>query len=162
MDLPSVIFICTGNLYRSPLAEFFFEKKLRGGNLDYDWCVKSAGTWTRSNLPADKNLQEVAEKYSFDVSQHRTTKIESVNLEKFDLIIVMEAGQKEAIVYEFPEIINRTYLLSEISGQPYDIRDPLGLDFAVLESVTKELNDLINKNFVKICELAQDNNERSA
>jgi protein-tyrosine phosphatase len=161
VDLPSVIFLCTGNTYRSPLAETIFKKKLQERNLADNWNVKSAGTWTGAYLSADKNLVKIAAKYDLDLSQHLSTKIEDVDLEKFDLIVVMEAGQKEALVYEYPKIANQILMITELSGHPYDIQDPQGLGIVVLERVLKELVELIYNNFERLCKLVQTRNEKT-
>jgi protein-tyrosine-phosphatase len=76
-------------------------------------------------------------------------------LEGFDLVIVMEAGQKEAIVNEFPARRRHVYLLSEVvDGIAYDIADPAipGID---PDKVADEIYALINKGADRVMKLAR-------
>ena len=76
---------------------------------------------------------------------------------KSNLVLVMEAGQKEALQVEFPRECHKIYLLSEVADSiPYDIPDPFGPDSGTHQEIAKELYELIKRGFGNICKLALD------
>jgi protein-tyrosine-phosphatase len=66
----------------------------------------------------------------------------------------MEQGQKEALRYEFPEAAERIFLLSELSGRPYDVADPTGKTATDYETTAVELDRLLFLGLTKIVQLA--------
>lgn len=122
--MPAVLFVCTGNIARSPLAEAMFRHRLKGRGLDGDWLVASAGTWACDGQSSPDSVQQVARDYGVDVSAHRARRVSADLLAPFDLILTMERGHKEGIQVEFPQVAGRTFLLSEMVGQRYDVPDP--------------------------------------
>ncbi len=79
-------------------------------------------------------------------------------LSQSNLVLVMEAGQKEALQVEFPKESGKVYLLSEVAeGVPYDIPDPSDPDIATHKEIAKELYELIKRGYKNICNLAVDN-----
>ena len=96
--MPSVLFVCTANRIRSPLAEQLFRRQLEAGVQDSAaWRVASAGTWTKPGLPAMPLAQQAAAELGLDLSTHRSQPIDDIALEDYGLIITMEQGQQEAI-----------------------------------------------------------------
>lgn len=78
-------------------------------------------------------------------------------LSKYDLVLVMEQGHKEAITYEFPLARKKLRLLSEVVDHvEYDILDPADPEVDV-KKVAKELCDLVERGFPEICSLAGSN-----
>ena len=51
--MPKVLFVCTANRFRSPLAAAIFKRFLLESQETGRWRVSSAGTWTRSGLPVN-------------------------------------------------------------------------------------------------------------
>lgn len=90
------------------------------------WVIESAGTWTQAELPAADIAIKIAKQLGLDGLQlHRTRQIDQDVIDRYDLVIVMEAGHKEALSAEFPQIRSRLYMLSEIVDEiSYDIPDP--------------------------------------
>jgi protein-tyrosine-phosphatase len=124
---PSVLFICTGNICRSPMAEALFRARLKDQRADYQsWRVESAGTWTTDGAPASKRSVQVMGAYGLDINGHRARTVTSAMLESFDLILTMEPGHKEALCVEFPSIAQRVFLLSEMHGATIPVEDPYG------------------------------------
>jgi hypothetical protein len=72
------------------------------------------------------------------------------------LVIVMEAGQKEALEAENPEVRGKVHLLSRLAGEPpYNIIDPAGHGLENYLQTGEELLRLINLAFEKICRFLQ-------
>ena len=151
--MPSVLFVCTANRFRSPLAECFFKAQLQSRNLT-DWIVSSAGTWTKSGLPAMDSAVKIAFDYGLDVSSHQSSLIDINTVQANQLILVMESGQKEALSIEYPSCKDRVYLLSEaVSQKTFEIPDP----FSKNESphlIGNELYSLIRDGAQSIISLA--------
>jgi protein-tyrosine phosphatase len=85
-----LLFVCLGNICRSPLAEGIMKHKI--AELGLDWEVDSAGTggWHAGDLPDSRSIQ-VAKKYGIDLTYQRARKLRSIDYEAFDRIYVMDS-----------------------------------------------------------------------
>ncbi len=102
-----------------------FGKKLQDMNVLNDWQVDSAGTWAGDGLLPMASAIDAMSARGIDVSEHQSKPIDEVQLKDFQLILVMERGHQEAIRLEFPEVADRVYLLSEMTGSAYEVDDPV-------------------------------------
>jgi len=122
----SVLFICTGNQYRSPIAAEAFRGQLIRDGRAAQWQVSSAGTWTSSGRHALPAAVELARALGVNINGHVTRMLNAKMLEDADLVFVMEQGHKESIQAEFPFAKKKLYLLSQIVDEvAYDIPDPV-------------------------------------
>lgn len=147
------LFVCTGNLFRSPLAAAFFLKKLGVDGFADSWIVESAGTWTipGRHIPAD--FIQAAREFGVELRNHRTRQVHRELLETHDLIVVMEKGHREALRIEFPALQNRIHLLSELADQlEYDVPDPATSRLEPNE-VILGMSKLIDRAYPRICQL---------
>jgi protein-tyrosine phosphatase len=152
--MPSVLFVCTGNQYRSPIAAAAFLRQLNQQGMADQWSVGSAGTWTKPGQPPLSRAVQVARELGLDIADHATRMITADELTRYDLILVMAQGHKEAITYEFPQASRKLHLLSEVVDQiAYDIPDPASPGVDVKE-VASEVCDLVQRGFPEICRLA--------
>jgi protein-tyrosine-phosphatase len=152
--MPSVLFVCTANRFRSPLAAAFLRKNLEELGMSNAWHVSSAGTWAAPGLPVMPGIAEAARDFGIDLSSHQSVRVNRHILSKYDLILVMEASQKEALVTEDPGLRERVYPLSEVTERrSYDIPDALGSTQEML-AVVAELDSLIRRGLESICILA--------
>ncbi|WP_176084862.1 low molecular weight protein-tyrosine-phosphatase [Martelella sp. HB161492] len=90
---PSLLFVCTGNICRSPLAEgVFLDLAEKAGRADA-FVVDSAGTggWHEGELP-DPRSRAVARAHGFDISNQRARKIRASDFQTFSLILAMDRG----------------------------------------------------------------------
>lgn len=89
-----------------------------------------------------------------DVHGHRTQLVDKALLDRFDLILVMESGHKEALGIEFPDVRDRVFLLSEmLNGALFDIADPVRLPDEHYH-VLHDMCDVIKRGLPRILELA--------
>jgi protein-tyrosine-phosphatase len=151
--MKSVLFVCTANMCRSPLAEGLFLKKL--GEEKDGWRVESAGTWAAEGTPASQKSLQVLRERGVDLSYHRAKVVNRELIREFALILVMEEGQKEALRVEFPEYKDRVYLLSEMIGEHYEIDDPVGRDLEDYQMTADEIEVILDKGFETISRLAE-------
>jgi protein-tyrosine phosphatase len=155
--MPSILFVCTANQFRSPLATACFSRLIEQEQNDSKkWLVESAGTWAEDGVPAPAITLQVAGSLGLPgLDRHLTRQVELHLLERFDLILVMEAGQKEALCTEFPSICRRAYLLSEIVDSiSYDIPDPDDAELTPADAGAI-LFDLLARGKEKILQLAE-------
>jgi protein-tyrosine-phosphatase len=155
--MPSILFVCLANRFRSPLAAAFFSHWLEQIADHGSWSVSSAGTWTETGLPADIRAIQDASNWGLDIQPHRSRLVDASILSQSDLVLVMEAGQKEALQIEFPKERKKICLLSEVAdGAMYDIPDPFGPEDVSHQEIAIELFDLIHRGFKNIYNLALD------
>jgi len=122
--MPAVLFVCTANCFRSPLAAAAFQKKLSDEGMQ-NWQVGSAGTWAVPGHHLARQAVQAARQVGVSLDGHAARSIDEALLSGYDLILVMEAGQKEALQVEFPGQRQKIHLLSEVAnGMVYDIPDP--------------------------------------
>ena len=151
--MKSVIFVCTANRCRSPLAMGLFQDTVKEG-LD-DWKIGSAGTWAVEGEPAMSFVQKLLLQKGIDLHEHRSAQVTQELLGQYNLILTMERGHKEGLRIEFPAMAGRIYLLSEMIGQVFDIPDPVGGPPAEYEATLREIDQLLSKGFDRINLLAE-------
>lgn len=153
--MPALLFICTANICRSPMAMALFKSKVE--NETSKWRVESAGTWAVEGMPASINSQQVLSDYQLDLSSHFSRPIDHIDLDEFNLILVMEHGHKEAIKVEFPDVSGRVYLLYEMIGYKRDVHDPFGGRLVDYADTAEEINQILTEGMERIKELAYKN-----
>ena len=92
-----ILFVCLGNICRSPAAEGVFKQKIKDRDLEKLFVVDSAGTggWHVGNL-ADPRMRETALSRGIDLTS-RSRKIEESDLYEFDHILVMDNDNLDAV-----------------------------------------------------------------
>ena len=149
--MPAILFICTGNQCRSPVAEALLKQRLHQLALPGSWRIESAGTWTQSGRPAHPQMAQAAQTFGLDLSKHRARDVAEIPaLADFDLILTMERGQQEALRIEFPHLSQRIRMLSALAGPPYDINDPLGHAPQQYLATLREIERLLEVGFPKL------------
>ena len=152
--MPAVLFVCTANRFRSPIAVAAFQKKLMDEGIE-GWRVGSAGTWTDSGLSPARDAVQAARQLGVSLDGHATCLVNEALLSEYDLILVMEMGHKEALESEFPAVQDRVLLLSEVvDGMLYDIPDPALSEESSLQEIANEVCNLVRKGFRSICSQA--------
>ncbi|HXF61688.1 MAG TPA: hypothetical protein VNK95_08725 [Caldilineaceae bacterium] len=122
----SVLFVCTANRIRSPMAAVFWRAYVTDHYPDDRWEIGSAGTWAQDGLPAMPLAVRILAEHELSFQRHRSRLIDRALVDHYRLIVVMERGHQEALRIEFPHAASRIFLLSELSGPAYDIVDPVG------------------------------------
>lgn len=102
-----IIFICTGNTCRSPMAEAYM-KKITGKN-----SFKSAGTDAYDGLSASENSILTLKDLDIDLNEHRSQRVTRGNLEKADLILTMTLNHKQKLLQNYPDLHSKIYTLKE-------------------------------------------------
>ena len=102
-----ILFVCLGNICRSPAAEGIFKKKIKDRDLENLFVVDSAGTgsWHIGNL-ADRRMRQSSSLRGIELTS-RSRQIEENDLYEFDLILVMDKDNLHAV----KSLINDQYNL---------------------------------------------------
>ena len=148
----SVLLVCTANQCRSPMAEALLKSYLFKMDPDCNWVIESAGTWTEAGHPATPAGVSVMAEKGLNTAGHRSQPISQQLLERFELILTMEAGHKEAIQVEFPQISGRVFMLSEMSSVEIPVLDPIGGPIEAYRVTAEEIDNWILKGLPKILE----------
>lgn len=151
----SVLFVCTGNQYRSPIAAEAFRRQLIRDGRASQWKVGSAGTWTSSGRHAPPAALELARSCGINIEGHITRMLNAKMLEEADLVLVMEEGHKESIQVEFPFARKKVRLLSQVMEEIiYDIPDPAGSS-GDAKIIIKDLVEMIRAGYRNIYKIAE-------
>lgn len=118
-----VLFVCTGNICRSPFAEYY----ARSVWSDRDVTTSSAGTWAMIGQPATGNMITVGAGHGVDLTPHRARPLGSANSP--DLILCMEQHHVDAAISVFPDLGENAIRLLIDTG----VGDPYGRPMDVYE-----------------------------
>ena len=153
--MPTVIFICTGNLCRSPMAEALLRARLACDEVRQGWQVGSAGVWAAEGRPASEHAIEEMTRRGLDLRAHRSRSVTRELVDEADLILAMTRGHVEALRAAFPAQVHKVHMLSEIIGTEYDVRDPYGGTRLEYAYTARELEQLIEDGYERIVVLVE-------
>ncbi len=174
-DTFSVVFVCTGNRFRSPLAAAFFE----AATADLPVAVTSLGTLELGDVEALPEAVALAHEHGVDLTEHRASGLRGIDLATADLVVGFERKHIAAAVVDARAPAERTFTLPELVGllerqaapggdplvsaraavqrahasRPRDFRrapiaelpDPLGLDHPAQRAVALEVRRLTGR-----------------
>lgn len=144
-----IMFVCTGNICRSAMADAFTRKKEK--NIQ----VFSAGTDAEDGARCPHNTIEAMMEYDIDMRQHRATNIMSSKVKEMNLILCATTNHKRRIISIFPELSERTYTMKEYvgmdnNGTDMNVSDPWGYDLFTYRKCATEIDKLTDKIIEKI------------
>lgn len=89
-----VLFVCTGNICRSPTADGVFKNLVQQANLEAYFEVDSAGTHAEVGWPPDKRSTEMAEKRGYSLEGITARQLVEADFERFDYLLAMDQGHQ--------------------------------------------------------------------
>ena len=143
----SILFVCLGNICRSPFAEVIAGERVRTAAKPRR--VSSAGIRTRQAAEPPPDAKTVAAGYGVSLDAHRPRPLTDDLMASHDMIVVMESAQMELLRRMYPRRADRVFLLSlfdaEASGvNRYAIADPFGSPRSAYEACYERIDRTVN------------------
>lgn len=145
-----VLFICTGNICRSPIAAGLLRRALqRDGPTAPTIEVDSAGVSPAEvNVPAE--AIEIMQGYGVDLASHHPKALSPELVEWADLILAMSQDHSRTILRRFADAEGKTFTLTEFVGHQGDIPDPFGYGKFTYESCAIALDKLVQLAVIRL------------
>lgn len=129
-NVRSVLFVCMGNICRSPFAEAIALHRT-GASSNRDLCFASAGIQTKQTAEPPPDAKHAARAFGVSLDTHRPQALTRKLAETHDMIVVMESRQKDLLTAAHPDLRARVFLLSLFDQgatgiERFNIADPFG------------------------------------
>ncbi|TCK87914.1 protein-tyrosine phosphatase [Natranaerovirga hydrolytica] len=135
-----IIFVCTGNTCRSPMAEVI------GKNiLNHPIEIISRGIFVSYSSGANEKAIAITNKNNLSLEQHQAKPFDINEVENNTLILTMTDGHKLMLLKQYSILNNNVYTLNEFVGEKGIIEDPFGQSIKAYELTFNQLNELISK-----------------
>ena len=141
-----IMFVCTGNICRSAMAEKMLRKRVEEEKLDIE--VYSCGVSAQDGDWPTFTSIEVCKDYDVDLSTHRATNILNSKIEEMDLVLCATEAHKDAVIDIYPDLVGKVFTMKEYVGNTengLNISDPWGYDADVYRKCAREIEDIIEK-----------------
>ena len=129
----TVLFICTGNVCRSPMAEGLFRDLVEKN--DADFAVKSAGVGAQDGQPPSENSVRAMQDLGIDITSQRSQMLTAELASEADMIIGMTQGHVEMVNLMYPQAADKTFMLREFDESlplhEREIADPIGGSYEI-------------------------------
>jgi len=154
-QLPVVMFVCSANICRSPMAEKLFRKMIRDNNLAL--ATDSCGLMVGGQMISLNALQLLLERGILDAQQHISKQVTPQLMSSSWLILTMEERQRDLLRNAYPNSARRIWTLNEFVGEQGDIDDPFGSNlesykktFEIIEDRLQRLTEKLITNELRI------------
>lgn len=145
--MKKIMFVCTGNICRSPMCHYYLQKLIKENGLESEFYVDSCGTYANTGESSTLNAIESMKAYGVDLRKHRATNIEKSGMEEYDLVLCLTLSHKASVLEYCPKLRGKVYTLKEYTN-PNDsyknVDDPWGLSLHVYHECAEELVHLVD------------------
>jgi len=149
-----ILFVCTGNICRSPMAEYLCEKMLAerlhctvDALEQHGVVVMSAGVAAMEGQSAHPNAIEVLNAEGIDLNPHRSLPLNEMHVRFADYIFTMTRSHRERILSTWHNVDSRLYVLRVDGG---DIADPIGSALHVYRICAEQIRTEISRRLEEI------------
>ena len=156
-----ILFVCLGNICRSPIAQGVFEKKINILGLSHNFYVDSAGTsgWHKGERPHHGSIK-VGLKNKVDINNQRSRAVTLHDGTEFDYIIAMDQNNYLSLLneFQFPEKKVIKIRFFDTNNKPNgDVPDPYGHGDEAFDNVYAIINHAV-ENFIHFLKEKHANN----
>jgi RpiB/LacA/LacB family sugar-phosphate isomerase len=138
--MKTVLFVCTGNVCRSPMAEALFRRATRGRG---EFRALSAGLGAMNDQPPTPHSVAAMRELGMDISTQRSRAVTAELVRQADYIFGMTHSHVDTIVLLYPQAAEKTFLLREfdetLDAYEKDISDPIGGSYEVYENCRHQI-----------------------
>ncbi|MBM3836762.1 MAG: ribose 5-phosphate isomerase B [Verrucomicrobia bacterium] len=138
--MKTILFVCTGNVCRSPMAEGLFRHAMKGSG---DYRVVSAGVGAVDGQPPSPNAVRALRELGIDISRQRSRSLTAELVQEADYIFGMTHGHVDAVIMLYPQAAEKTFVLREFDETldvfEKDISDPIGGSYEVYLSCRDQI-----------------------
>ena len=138
--MKTILFVCTGNICRSPMAEGLFRHAVKARG---DFEVLSAGVGAMAGHPPSEHAVRALRELGIDISHQRSRMLSADLVQRADYIFGMTHSHVDAIMLMYPHAAEKTFLLREfdetLDSFENDIPDPIGGSFEVYQNCRDQI-----------------------
>lgn len=142
----NILFVCTGNICRSPFAEGLFKKLVLQQKRKGLWA-ESAGLMALPGNTATALAQQVAAEHGVDLSNHEAKSVTEKRVGWADLILVMEKSHEAGLLPSFPEATGKRRLMrhfARFGSKTRGVADPYGLNYDAYRFCFLDIEDAVS------------------
>ena len=141
-----IVFICTGNTCRSPMAEAILRSRLPDALKD-KFEISSAGVFAWDGEPASSQAIKVLEEIGIDLSGHRARRMTEEITRDAALVVAMTEAHRLQVLADSPSAESKVILLGSLDGSrnDADIADPIGGSKDVFTAARDEIAELVDR-----------------
>ena len=132
------------------MAMGLLRDRLAKDGLDDEVSVSSAGVYGLDGSAASRPGVDVLAERGIDISAHRAQTVDRKEIAEADLVLVMEEAQRRTLFHAYPEQLHKIFLLSEMSGDYRDVKDPYRRPKEEYVRCADELTKLIEDGYATI------------
>ncbi|NCC50953.1 MAG: low molecular weight protein arginine phosphatase [Spartobacteria bacterium] len=138
-----IVFVCTGNICRSPMAEYILRHRL---GPDSAWQAQSAGVAAWPGSPASREAVVALKEIDIDLTPHFSQPLTPELVDATDLIVVMTNAHRSDVLQRFPAANGKVFTLHRFGtvDQDADVADPIGGSVHVYKKTRDEIDSAIS------------------